>query len=222
RPLPDATVDRILAVTRGNPLAITEMTDLAQLELPTGAAAVSDFVEELYARRAAALSASAQAAIVLLAADEGAALATVERALSAVGSERAALDELEAAGLVNVSGGRVWFRHPLVRAAVYQRASPEQRRRAHGALAAELDGEHEHDRAVLHRAAAAVGTDDALAEELSAVAAAASARHGYAAAAVALERASDLASESARAGYLHAAAGARWDAGDREQAQRLA
>ena len=222
RPLPAATVDRIHAVTRGNPLAICEMTDLAQLETPAGAVGISDIVEELYARRTAALSESAQAAIVLLAADEEASLATVERALPRVGSERSALDELEAARLVTVSASRIWFRHPLVRAAVYQRASPDERRRAHAALAAELDDGVEHDRAVLHRAAATVGTDDALARELSAVAAAATARHGYAAAAVALERAAELASGPAQAAYLHAAAAARWDAGDSVHAQRLA
>ena len=204
------------------PLAICEMTDLAQLETPAGAVGISDIVEELYARRTAALSESAQAAIVLLAADEEASLATVERALPRVGSERSALDELEAARLVTVSASRIWFRHRLVRAAVYQRASPDERRRAHAALAAELDDGVEHDRAVLHRAAATVGTDDALARELSAVAAAATARHGYAAAAVALERAAELASGPAQAAYLHAAAAARWDAGDSVHAQRLA
>ena len=41
----------------------------------------------------------------------------------------------EAAGLLEV-GSRVRFRHPLVRSAVYQAATPPDRRRAHDALAA--------------------------------------------------------------------------------------
>ena len=59
------------------------------------------------------------------------------------------LEEAEDAGLVVIREGRYTFTHPLVRAAIYEAASPAERRAAHRAVAEALDG---HDRYRAHRA----------------------------------------------------------------------
>ena len=57
-----------------------------------------------------------------------------------------------AAGLGTVDNGTFRFRHPLIRSAVAQAATPEERRQAHAALAQAFENDR---RAVWHRAAAA-------------------------------------------------------------------
>ncbi len=221
RPLPEATIDRLFEVTRGNPLAIVEFTDIASLELPIGAVPISTLIEDQYARRAAALPAAAREALILLAADEGVSPTIVERALLELDIPASALVEAEEAGLIVRGVNRIQFRHPLVRAAVYQSAPAGARRRAHAALAKGLQHEGDAARRVLHLGAAATGVDDDLANELALVGDAAVARHAYAAAAAAFERAAELAVPPARAGHLLGAAKARWQAGDAEAAHDL-
>ena len=52
-----------------------------------------------------------------------------------------ALDSAEQAGLLRVVGGRIDFRHPLVRSALLESSTLSQRRAAHAALAAALSGD---------------------------------------------------------------------------------
>ena len=72
------------------------------------------------------------------------------------------------AQLVEIDGTRLRFRHPLIRTAIRQHASVSQRQVAHAALARALAREPE--RAVWHRAAAIIGPDEAVADELEATA----------------------------------------------------
>ena len=119
-------------------------------------------------------------------------------------------------------GAVVRFRHPLVRSAAYQAATPDERRHAHEALAAVTDPQRDPDRRAWHRARAAAGPDESAAGDLERSAARARTRGGVAAAAAFLERAAELSVEPARRGpRALAAAQLKFEAGASEAAERL-
>ena len=96
-----------------------------------------------------------------------------------------------AAGLGTLEDGTFRFRHPLIRSAVAQAATPEERRGAHAALAEAF--EDEPDRAVWHRAAVAgPGPDEEVARDLDDAAERARLRGGRDVALAAHERAAEL------------------------------
>lgn len=97
--------------------------------------------------------------------------------------------------MVRTYGGAVSFRHPLVRAAVYQSAGPGRRQQVHAALADALAGDHRSDRALWHRAMSTDTTSEELAAALEASAREARRRGGPASAASAFERAASLSEE---------------------------
>jgi len=110
-----------------------------------------------------------------------------------------------AAGLVAIEGTQLRFRHPLVRSAIYQAASPPERQAVHSALAQVLADQP--DRQVWHRAAAALGPDEQVATELEEAAGRAGQRGAMAVAVTALQRAAELSESPARRGsrFLRAA-----------------
>ena len=127
----------------------------------------------------------------------------------------------EDAGLVQV-GARVRFFHPLVRSAVYRAASAQERRAAHGVLAAVTDAAADPGRRAWHRAQAAPGPDEQVAGELEAAAERVRARGGVAAAAAFLERAAALTLDPRRRSARALAAAQAWhQAGGHDRAVEL-
>ena len=189
--LPAATRSRVLAESGGNPLALRELPRSADRPGPL---ALPERIQQAYAARFARLPAPARTVVVLAAADDTESLGNLLRAAAAGGigrdDLRAAIATAETAGLLRVTGGRVAFTHPLLRAAVYQEAGFAGRLAAHEALAGALAGSP--DQQAWHLAAAATGPDEAVARALERAAGHAFDRQGYAAVALTLERAAGL------------------------------
>jgi DNA-binding CsgD family transcriptional regulator len=194
--------DRIVAETRGNPLALLELprgltaTQLAGGFGLLGAQALSGRIEESFQRRLEALADQTRMLLLIAAADPVGDPLLLWRAADRLGIGALA-ESAEAEGLLEI-GEQVTFRHPLVRSAVYRMAPPEHRRAAHLALAEVTDRRIDPDRRAWHLAAAAGGPDEDVASELERSADRAQGRGGLAAAAAFLRRAVALTEDSAR------------------------
>ncbi len=218
-PLDARVRDRIVAETRGNPLALLELPrglTPAQLAggfgLP-GAGPLSGRIEESFGRRVEALPAPTRRLLLVAAAESAGDPLLVWRAAGRLGIGAEAAAPAVEAGLVEF-GAQVRFRHPLVRSAAYRSASLPDRQDVHGALAEVTDPQLDPDRRAWHRAQAAPGPDENVAAELERSADRAQARGGLAAAAAFCERAALLTPEPVRrAQRLLAAARATCDAG---------
>ncbi|MDJ0345567.1 LuxR family transcriptional regulator, partial [Streptomyces sp. PH10-H1] len=133
------------------------------------------------------------------------------------------LPPAEEGGLIQLDDDRLRFRHPLVRAAVYQRAPLADRLIVHQALAAILDSPQDADRRAWHLASAATGPDEAAAAALEDTAGRARDRSGYTAASLAFERAARLSTDpGARTRRLALAAEAASEAGELDCARDFA
>jgi DNA-binding CsgD family transcriptional regulator len=218
--------DRIIAETRGNPLALLELprglsaTELAGGFGVPGVHALSGRIEERYVRRLEALPEKVRLFLLVAAAepvgDPLLLLRASERLEIAVDAVDRATD-----GFLVISE-RVTFRHPLVRSAVYRSAGGEERRAAHLALAEATDGDVDPDRRAWHLAAATAGPDERVALELERSAGRAQARGGLAAAAAFLQRAVALTGDpTRRADRALAAAQASLGAGTFDVARGL-
>ena len=218
--------DRIVAETRGNPLALLELPrGLTAIQLAggfgiIGTRALSVRIEESFIRRLEKLSDDARLLLLVAAAEPLGEPLLVLRASEQLGIVVSAVGA-ETDGLLAI-GERVTFRHPLVRSAVYRSADVKDRRAAHLALADATDPEADPDRRAWHLAAAAAGPDEQVAVELERSAGRAQARGGLAAMAAFLERAATLTEDPARrAGRALAAAQASVQAGGFDAAQGL-
>jgi DNA-binding CsgD family transcriptional regulator len=219
-PLDAGVRDRIVAETRGNPLALLELPQgLTAGELAGGfalpdAASVAGQVESAYGQRIAGLPDATRQLMLLAAADAVGDATLLWRAAAAAGVDRAAAEPAAQARLLEI-GARVRFRHPLVRSAVYRAAATAQRRAAHAALASATDPGSDPDRRAWHRAHASTAPDDGVAQELLDSAARAQSRGGIAASAAFLDRAVTFTADAGqRATRALAAARAKFEAAD--------
>src|SRR5262245_61497345 len=225
--LDDRVRERIVAETRGNPLALLDLPrSMTATELAGGfelfaTADLPRHLEDHYLQRTAELPEATQRLLLLAAAEPVGDATLVWRAAQGLGIERSSIAPAEDAQLVEV-GARVRFRHPLVRSAVYRAAIVSERRAAHSALAEATDPETDPDRRAWHRAHAAVGVDDQVAAELERSADRAQARGGAAAAAAFLARATELTPDPVERGRRAlAAAQAKFDAAASDAALEL-
>jgi DNA-binding CsgD family transcriptional regulator len=219
--------DRIVAETRGNPLALLELPrGMTPAELAGGfglpdAPPLADRIEQSFLRQLQSVPPETQQLLLTAAAEPVGEVTLLWRAAERLGIGAAAVAPAEGAGLIQL-GARVRFRHPLLRSAIYGAAAKADRREVHGALAEETDSEADPDRRAWHRAHAATGLDEGVAGELERSAGRAQGRGGVAAAAAFLERAAELTPDPTRRGARAlAAAQAKLEAGAPEAAQAL-
>lgn len=218
----------VLRGAAGNPQAMIELVEalgatqsaeesLLPVALPADSTLLRAYRDQL--RR---LPEGTQRLLQVVAADEEIDTDTLLRAATADGLDVSALEPAERSGLLRVQGNTVSFRHPLIRSAIYQSASLGRRRAVHAALACALTEDRHRVRRVWHRAVAASGPDDGLADELCGAAAVARRRGEYAASSLAFERAAQLrVTGDAKAGDLIAGARDAWLAGGAQRARAL-
>src|ERR1700683_2869305 len=219
--------DRIVAETRGNPLALLELPrGVAPAELAGGfglpaTVSLPGRIEDSFRRQLEGLPEQTRRLLAVAAADPLGDPLLVWRAAGRLGIPVAAGAPAVRAGLVEF-GGRVRFRHPLARSEAYGSASMRERQKVHGALAEGADSVADPDRRAWHRAQAAPGPDEDVAAELERSAGRAEDRGGLAAAAAFLERAALLTPEPGRrVQRLLAAARAKREAGEPDAALGL-
>ncbi|BCK54015.1 helix-turn-helix transcriptional regulator [Nocardia wallacei] len=221
-----AQQETILDAAVGNPLALRE--------LPAGALRanvlpeplpLADELRHAFLRRVRRLDEPTQQLLLVIAADGHTSYPTLRRAFAvlAPGVEWTptgldALDDL----LSMDESAVIAFRHPLIRSAVYYGAGPDERRRAHRALATALHGDDDAaERRAWHLGQAADGQDEEVAAELEQSAYRA-ARISSATAAALLARSAELSTpgrQHARRSFESAAAW--WVSGDFDRAATM-
>ncbi|WP_433161339.1 helix-turn-helix transcriptional regulator [Kribbella sp. CA-247076] len=219
--LPVDLVAQLHRTVAGNPLALLELAgEPAALHrlTPGVPMPVPALLAKAFTARANRLSPAARTTLLVAAVDDGE-LGAVARACKELGVEVSALAEAETAALVAIHDGRVEFRHPLVRSAVYTSADPAERRTVHRAVAGATQDE---DRRAWHLSETVLGTDDEVAGRLEVAAGHAAGRGAHAVAATAYQRAARLTeSPQGRALRLVAAGEAAWSAGLPDRAEAL-
>jgi DNA-binding CsgD family transcriptional regulator len=216
-------VDRILADTCNNPLALVELGTQYTADQLSGRAGLPEplplgqRLQDHFLRQVRSLPPYAQAFALLAAADPAGERGRLWRAAAQAGIDPdAASADMAEAGVLAFPGTSVRFRHPLLRSAVYHGASAADRRHAHRALSEAGTSELR----VWHLASAAIVPDEELAAQLQHTAERAGTRGGYAAQAALLRRSVDLTPDDARRAEREVAlAEARLMAGDPVGAQ---
>ncbi|MFC4532942.1 helix-turn-helix transcriptional regulator [Sphaerisporangium dianthi] len=221
-------VERLVASTGGNPMAIREVLDGMTAGQLRGHQTSPDFTPArntataLFATRVANLDEQERTLLLLMSLATGGDIDPVLNAAEILGVPTEALDGLEASGLVRIDGDRFVLSHPLVRSATMASFAPGRHRAVHRLLAAALTDPQYADRRTWHLAEATVGTDERVAEALDQLGGRAVARGGHAIAATAFERAARLSRiDRDRARRLHSAGAAAHFAGQYAKAREL-
>jgi DNA-binding CsgD family transcriptional regulator len=226
-PMDERVRDRIVAETRGNPLALLELPrGLRPAELAGGLGLpdmmpLASRIERSFIRRVRSLPEEAQRLLLVAAAEPVGDVPLLWRAAEQLRITPDAAGPAVSAELIEF-GARVRFRHPLLRSAVCRAAPAAELQKVHRVLAQATDPHADPDRRAWHRAQGAVGPDDAVAEELERAANRVRGRGGIAAAAAFLARATELTRDPAlRVVRALAAAEAKLDAAAPEAALEL-
>src|SRR4051794_37927342 len=163
--------ERIIAETRGNPLALLELPRAwTTAELVEGLSAatwgpLSSQLELGFAKRLGELPTDTQTFLTLAAAEPKGDAELLWSAAQQLGLDWNVAAPAEQAGLIEF-GRRVYFRPPLVRAAAYRSAPLQTRLDVHRALADVTDPRLDADRRAWHRACSTVIHDEGIALEL--------------------------------------------------------
>ena len=162
----------ILDEALGNPLALLELPRAFRLQGTDGregalrSIPLTDRLERTFSAQAGQLPKLTQAALLLIAVDKDPTVSDVLAAASKQVGEEVTDDVLQpaiVAGLISVAVSTVRYRHPLIRSALDQAATPGRRRDAHIALAEVIA---DPDRRAWHRAKAVFGEDEGAAADL--------------------------------------------------------
>jgi DNA-binding CsgD family transcriptional regulator len=219
--MPREQRDRLIAGTRGNPLALIELSanGTGTLIVAGPPMPATSRVVDAFGHQIRSLPAATRSGLLIAAADDSGDLTRLDRA----GLSLASLQPAEERGLVSLGAGTLEFRHPLIRAAVYHGGTHSERIAAHRALAAACTGPADADRRAWHLAVATTSQDERVATELERAGDRAAARNGPAAAAADYERAAQLSEDRAAASRrLTLAAEAALDSGQHQAARDLA
>ncbi|MYS78959.1 helix-turn-helix transcriptional regulator [Embleya scabrispora] len=228
RDMSATTRSRVLAESRGNPLALIELPVSLAGErsgdtLRPGALPLTSRLQIAFHGQVTRLDERTGMLLLLAASDDSGDLGILLRAGAGFGAGPADLAAAEEASLIVVDDDRLRFRHPLIRAAVQQRAPIDRRLAAHRALAEAFDAPDHADRRAWHLAAAATGVDEPAAIALESTGERARERSGHLAAALAYEKAARLSQDvRARTRRLVLAAEAASEAGELDRARTFA
>lgn len=216
---------RVLAEAAGNPLALVELPR-ALSAASTGSLEflpLTTRLERAFAARLSLLPAETRLLLLAAAANDGPDLTVALKAaavLTGAPTGARALTPAVEAGLITSDGDGVHFRHPLVRSAVYQKATAADRLAVHAALAEAHAGDA--DLRTWHRAAAIAHQDDSVAADLERLAARARRRGAITVAVSALRRAAEVSEDRGdRVERLLRAAELSFELGRRDQIAEL-
>ncbi len=223
-PLDERVREQIVAETRGIPRQLRELGKLSATQLAGGFGLPSgppDGISGPRLEQLGDLPPDAGRLLLAAAADPTGDPALLWRAAGHLGVTSEDARPAAEAGLVTFAG-RVLFRDRSVRSAVYQSASPLDRRAAHRALALATDPRSDADRRAWHLAQACGEPDEDIAAELERTAPQARSRGGLAALAAFLEAAALITpDERRRAERTVAAAAVMLQAGEPGAAARM-
>jgi len=205
RSVPLPLIARIHDATDGNPFYALEF---ARQSLQQGAVPLPSSLGVLAEDRLKSLPAATLGALL-----EVAALADPREEMVDPGALEAAF----AAGVLERGGARVRFTHPLLRSAVYEMATPAQRRQVHHRLADRVAGEER----ARHLGLGTAGSSEAVAATLDSAAAAVASRGGVHAAVELAELAVHRSPPETRAERVLSAGEYRLRAGDPSAARAL-
>jgi hypothetical protein len=149
-PMDERVRDRIIAETRGNPLALLELPrGMTPAELAGGVGIpdtmpLASRIERSYVRQIRSLPRETQRLLLVAAAEPIGDVTLLWRAADRLGIPPGAADPAVTAGLIQL-GVRARFRHPLVRSAVCRAARVAELQAVHRALAEATDAETDPD-----------------------------------------------------------------------------